>query len=78
MTRKPYDDEVIGRLAYNLKTLREKRGLTQGKLNRRCKFKTGFVKDIEDRMKNASVANLEALCLALDCSAYELLKPLRH
>jgi transcriptional regulator with XRE-family HTH domain len=75
---KSYSSEIIRRLAYNLKTIREKRKLTQGQLNRRCKFPTGFVHDIEEKTKNPSVANIESLCLALDCTLYDLLRPLRH
>lgn len=76
--RKPYISEIITRLAYNLKNIREKRGVTQGQLNRRCKFPPGFVRDIEDQMKNISVANLEVLCDGLECGAYDLLKPIRN
>jgi DNA-binding Xre family transcriptional regulator len=76
--KKPFSDEIIRRLAYNLKTIRKKRKLTQDQLNRRCKFPTGFVHEIAEKMKNISVANLESLCDALECSAYGLLKPLRH
>jgi transcriptional regulator with XRE-family HTH domain len=77
MSRKPHDNEILRRLAHNLTTLREKRGLTRGQLNRRCTFTTGFVRDIEGRMKNPSVANIEALSLGLDCTTYDLLKPVK-
>jgi transcriptional regulator with XRE-family HTH domain len=66
--------DILWRLGTNLKRLREARGFTQLQLARRCGVTKGYVSKIEQQVLNISVANLEALCDALDCAPEDLLR----
>jgi transcriptional regulator with XRE-family HTH domain len=66
--------DILWRLGTNLKKLREARGFTQLQLARRCGVTKGYISKIEQQALNISVANLEALCDALDCAPVDLLR----
>ncbi len=66
--------EVLSRLATNLKRLREARGLTQHELARRCGLGPGYIGDVEREAVNITIANLEALADGLECSLVDLVR----
>ncbi len=68
--------ELLYRLADNLKRLREARGITQAELATRCHMHKNYVGNVEQAIVNITLANLEALARGLSCSEAELL--MRH
>jgi transcriptional regulator with XRE-family HTH domain len=70
--------ELRHRLAINLKKLREARGYTQMALARRSGINHGYISKVERELKNLTLANLEALAIALGCSEADLLWPVKQ
>jgi transcriptional regulator with XRE-family HTH domain len=70
--RKP-STELRRRVADNLKALREAEGHTQRQLGVLCGFSNTFVSNIEQGTCNVTLATLEALSHALDCTEADLL-----
>jgi transcriptional regulator with XRE-family HTH domain len=66
--------EALSRLATNLKKLREARGYTQHELARRSGLGQGYIGDVEREAVNITLANLEALADALECSLEDLVR----
>jgi transcriptional regulator with XRE-family HTH domain len=75
-TRKA-SSEVLWRLASNSRQLRGARGYTQAELGDRCGFARSYICNVELERVNVSLANLEARAIGLDCSASDLLAPIR-
>ena len=71
--RKP-SAEILWRLATNLRSLRKARGYTQLELSRRSGIPNRYISNIEQELKNISLANLEALAAGLDCFEEDLLR----
>jgi transcriptional regulator with XRE-family HTH domain len=72
--RKP-STEIRWRLAANLKWLREARGYTQMELAGRSGLPNRYISNVEQALKNISLANLEALAAGLKCLEVDLLMP---
>ena len=71
--------EILWLLATNLRRLRKARGYTQVELARRSGLPSRYISNIEQELKNVSLANLEALAKGLDCSPADLfLRPTNH
>ena len=71
--RKP-SAEILWRLAANLRSLRKARGYTQLELSRRSGIPNRYISNIEQELKNISLANREALAVGLDCFEEDLLR----
>jgi len=61
------------RVAANLKALRKAEGHTQRRLGFLCGFSKTYVSNIEQGTCNVTLATLEALSHALDCTEADLL-----
>jgi transcriptional regulator with XRE-family HTH domain len=71
--------EILWLLAINLRRLRKARGYTQVELARRSGLPNRYISNIEQELKNVTLANLEALAKGLDCSLVDLfLQPTDH
>jgi transcriptional regulator with XRE-family HTH domain len=66
--------EILARLAINIKNLREARGYTQHDLARRSGLGPGYIGDVEREAVNITLANLEALADGLECSLEDLVR----
>ena len=69
--------EIRWQLARNLRRLRKARGYTQLALARRSGLAHRYISNIEQELKNISLANLEALSRGLECSVADLFMPIR-
>jgi transcriptional regulator with XRE-family HTH domain len=69
--------EIRYRLADNLKRLREARAYTQKDLANLCGLNKTYIGNVEQGIVNISLANLEAIAKGLECSAEDLLMPIR-
>lgn len=67
--------EMLRRLSNNLKRLRRERGYTQKRLGKLCGFTKSYISNVERGTVNISLAGLEALTNALNCSFDDLLCP---
>jgi transcriptional regulator with XRE-family HTH domain len=67
--------EVLWLLATNLRRLRKARGYTQVELARRSGLPNRYISNIEQELKNVTLANLEALAKGLGCSLVDLFQP---
>lgn len=74
--RKP-SAELLWRFATNMKRLRRARRYTQHQLAHRCGLAPGYIGDIEREVVNITLANLEVLAIALDCSEQDFFVPIR-
>jgi transcriptional regulator with XRE-family HTH domain len=70
--------EIRRRLAVNLKRLRKAKGYTQIELARRSGMRNRYISKIENEQVNTSLANLEALSIALECWEVDLLWPVKE
>jgi transcriptional regulator with XRE-family HTH domain len=68
--------EHLGLLAMNLKRLRKARGYTQRQLGKLSGLNRNYISNIERETVNISLANLERLANALECSLYDLFAPI--
>ena len=77
--RKP-SQEVLRRFAPNLRRLRKARGYTQTELARRigAGINNRYISSCEQELKNITLANLEALAVALECSEQDFFVPVRE
>jgi transcriptional regulator with XRE-family HTH domain len=65
--------EILGRLAGNLRRLRNARGYTQERLGKLCGLTKNYIGNVEQEPVNISLANLEALAKGLNCREADLL-----
>lgn len=63
------------RVAANVRRLREKRELTQGKLGELAGLHRTYIVSIEKAERNVSIDNIDRLAAALEVDAQELLAP---
>ena len=61
------------RLGDNLRALRRARGLNQTELAARCHCNHRLISNLENGLRNATLATLEMLALALNCCESDLL-----
>jgi transcriptional regulator with XRE-family HTH domain len=64
--------EYLGLPTMNLKRLRKARGYTQPQLGKLSGLDRNYISNIEQETVNISLANLERLANALECSLYDL------
>jgi XRE family transcriptional regulator, regulator of sulfur utilization len=77
MRMRKASDEILPRLATNLKRMREARGYTQHQLSHLCGFPNTYIGEIEQETVNITLPNLEALATGLRCLDIDLLMPIR-
>lgn len=73
-TKKPRKNDVRGVLAYNIRLLRVEKGWSQERLAFECELDRTYVSAVERSRWNVSLSNIEKFAIALDVSAWLLLK----
>ena len=68
--------EILAILSFNVKRLREARGLTQEELARICGYHRTYISSIEQGTRNVSLANLAVLAAGLGCKMEDLFRSL--
>ena len=68
--------EILAILSFNVKRLREARGLTQEALARICGYHRTYISSIEQGTRNVSLANLDVLAAGLNCKLEDLFRSL--
>ena len=74
MTGRKARSDLIVRLAYNLKRLRNARQMTQRRLGQTCGLSPNYISDVERGRIEPRANNLQKLARGLGCSADELLR----
>jgi transcriptional regulator with XRE-family HTH domain len=67
--------QLLAVVSYNVRRLREARGLTQRELSRVCKFSESYVGAVEQDTVNLTLSSLELLATGLECSVQDLFMP---
>jgi len=68
----PPSDDVLCRIAYNVRTIRKRRGWSKRELNRRCGFEEDYIWCIEVGLINISLEHIEFLAAELSCTELDL------
>ncbi len=65
--------DIIVRVGFNIRKIREEKGLTQEKLAAKADLHRAYIGQIERGEKNIGLINLEKIAKALDVNIKELL-----
>lgn len=74
-TALPYQGDLRGVLAYNVRLLRVQKNWSQEDLAMECELDRTYVSAVERSRWNISLSNIERLALALETEAWKLLRP---
>lgn len=70
--------DLIHRLAYNVKKMRNDKNITQEELSFRSGLHKNYLSDVERGTRNISLKALEKLTKGLECEVEELFKEKSH
>ena len=70
--KKPTDN-IVDTLAYNVRALRKKKGLSQKELANTCGLHRTYIGSVERGERNITLSTLEVLSKALEVTVIELL-----
>lgn len=70
--KKPTDN-IVDTLAYNVKALRKKKGLSQEELGNSCGLHRTYIGSVERGERNVTLSTLEVLSEALEVTVIDLL-----
>lgn len=70
-----FEKSLRGTLAYNIRLLRYKNGLSQEELAFRCELDRTYISAVERCIWNVALSNIEKIAIALNVEPWRLLVP---
>lgn len=71
--KRKLSDELLTRLARNIKALRKFHGLSQRQLAEKCGCHPSFISMVERKQRNVTISTLEVFAIALKVDTFQLL-----